>query len=137
MNQLDLSVVVCTYNRAKALGEMLESLATQRRIEDLRYEVLVVGDGCTDDTADVVDGFRSSMPIRFVNVPHGGKSAALNRGCREARGELIVFLDDDVVVEERWLRALWDASVRRTDMVPVRLRARIALSVSCAGAIVG
>jgi glycosyltransferase involved in cell wall biosynthesis len=116
MNQISVSVVVCTYNRAAALEEMLGSLRGQRRIDNLAYEVLVVGDGCTDGTADVVSRFASALPIRFINQPHGGKSSALNTACREALGDLVVFLDDDVVVDDEWLWGFWSASNRRPDV---------------------
>jgi glycosyltransferase involved in cell wall biosynthesis len=116
MNQISVSVVVCTYNRAAALAEMLGSLRAQRGVDTLAYEVLVVGDGCTDGTADVVSRFAPALPIRFINQPHAGKSSALNTACREALGDLIVFLDDDVVVDDEWLRGFWSASNRRPDV---------------------
>ena len=116
MSDVDISVVVCTYNRAGALGEMLETLARQRFVDALRYEVVVVGDGCTDETAVVVENFAPRLPIRFLDEPHGGKSAALNAACRAVRGELVVFVDDDVVLDEKWLFGFRNAAARRPDV---------------------
>ncbi len=113
---LDISVLVCTYNRASALAEMLDGLTRQTRLEGVTYEVLVVSDGSTDETDDVARQYARTLPLRLLAVPHRGKSAALNAGCRAATGDLVVFVDDDVVLTETWLSELWAASRRRPDV---------------------
>ena len=113
---LDASIVVCTYNRARALGEMLASLALQPRPDDLTFEVLVASDGSTDTTALVAQRFQSSLPVRYLPGPHLGKSATLNRACHASRGDLLVFLDDDVVLARRWLSGMVEAARRRPDV---------------------
>ncbi|HVF04191.1 MAG TPA: glycosyltransferase [Frankiaceae bacterium] len=104
------SVLVMTYNRAHLLRRGLGSLLEQDYPAD-RYEVVVVSDGSTDDTADVVrahiDARRPDQPeLRFYDIPHGGLNAARNAAVEAARGELLCLVDDDVVAPAGWLSAL-------------------------------
>lgn len=89
-----ISVVIPTYNRAALLVRALTSVAAQTYGD---YEVVVVDDGSTDDTADVVRALQ--LPVRYLQQAHAGVSAARNRGVGVARGEWIAFLDSD----DEWL----------------------------------
>ena len=89
-----VSVVVPTYNRAASLRRLLRSLECAE-VPVGGMEIVVVIDGSTDDTISVVDGSQA----RWVSQPNRGRAIARQRGWREARGEVIVFLDDDVVPE--------------------------------------
>ncbi len=100
-----ISVVVCTYNRAALLREMLGSFYAQDLYET-PFELLVVDNASTDDTAEVVQGFAARPGFRPVYEAEQGLSAARNRGIREARGDIIAMLDDDVLVDAQWLRHL-------------------------------
>lgn len=84
------SVIIPTYNRAHLLGECLASIVSQNYDD---YEVVLVDDGSTDDTADVVAAFGDK--VRYIRQENSGVPGALNRGVREARGELIRFLASD------------------------------------------
>jgi GT2 family glycosyltransferase len=95
------SVVVPTYNRAALLLQVLRSLAAQRT--EAPFEVIVVDNGSTARTREVVAAFPS---VRYVRETRPGSSAARNAGIATARGEVIAFLDDDVVAEPDWLEAL-------------------------------
>ena len=88
------TVFTPTYNRAATLGRVYESL---RRQTFRDFEWLIVDDGSTDGTAELVETWRSttSFPIRYVWQPNGGKHAALNRGVEMAQGELFLTLDSD------------------------------------------
>src|ERR1017187_2609189 len=105
MVRLEITVVVCTYNRAELLRGALESLVRQRTSGHLNYEVIVVDDGSADSTKQVVDAYRhsSSVPIRYVSQMHAGIAAARNRGVRESYGDWIAFFDDDQGAECDWL----------------------------------
>lgn len=92
-----ISVVVPTFERRASLARLLEALNEQTRVGDM--EVIVVDDGSRDDTAAWLARFQPRYPLRVLEQAHGGPGAARNRGIAEARGELIVFLDDDVVPE--------------------------------------
>jgi glycosyltransferase involved in cell wall biosynthesis len=87
-----VSVIVPAYNRA---GFILDALASAYDQDYSPMEVVVVDDGSTDDTRDVVESFE--CPVRYVYQEHAGVSPARNRGLAEAKGELIAFLDSDDV----------------------------------------
>ena len=75
-----LSVVICTRNRASALCRALGSLAVCAVPAQLSWQVLVVDNGSSDNTAAVADGFRDRLPMRLVHEPVAGLSQARNRG---------------------------------------------------------
>jgi glycosyltransferase involved in cell wall biosynthesis len=105
-----VSVVVPTYNRAPMLGRLLGALA-RCEVPQGGIEVIVVDDGSSDDTRTVVE--RSGVPaLRYVRQENAGAAAARNRGWRHARGELVVFTDDDCVPSPTWLVELDDAMTR-------------------------
>ncbi len=90
-----ISVVIPCYNHSRFLREAIDSVGTPSR----PVEVVVVDDGSTDDSAEVAErcaGNRlNGRSIRVVRQSHSGVAAARNRGFRESRGELVVFLDSD------------------------------------------
>ena len=86
-----LSVIICTHDRAEILPDAMRSVLAQDFAD---YELVVVDDGSTDDTREVVESM-SDPRLRYVYRPNGGLSAARNTGADAARGELVVFLDDD------------------------------------------
>jgi glycosyltransferase involved in cell wall biosynthesis len=100
---LDLSVVICTYNRSSLLVRALESLEFQEPA-DLAYEVLVVDNNSSDDTRNVAQHFVEKRPPRFRYIfePKQGLSYARNAGIANARAEDIAFTDDDV---RSWIMA--------------------------------
>ncbi len=108
---MDVSVVICTWNRSRLLRQTLESLTRLRVPEDCRWELLVVDNNSTDDTAAVIESFESMLPVRRVFEPEQGSSHARNRGTRVAHGECLLFTDDDVIVDQGWLAA-WLAAFR-------------------------
>lgn len=101
MSRIDASIVVPTYNQAETLGPCLGSLLAQTVPAD-RYEIVVVDDGSTDRTPQMLAGYAA--PVRVVRLPHNrGRSAARNAGVRESRSERVVFIDSDVVVRRDFL----------------------------------
>jgi GT2 family glycosyltransferase len=94
-----VSVVVCSHNGASTLGNCLEGLA---RLEYPEYEVLLVDDGSSDDTAEIGEAFG----VRVIRTEHSGLSAARNAGLREATGEIVAYLDDDCRPDPQWLTYL-------------------------------
>ena len=90
-----VSVVVPTHNRAPSLRRTLEALAAQTYAVD-RFEGLVVANGCTDDTAAMVRALAMPFALKLVELPTSGASLARNAGASMARGDLLLFLDDDV-----------------------------------------
>jgi len=94
-----LTVVVCAYQEQERLGRCLASL-TALDYPDL--EVVVCDDGSTDGTAEVARGY----PVRLLELPHGGLSAARNAGTAAATGELVAFLDADATCHPAWAHHL-------------------------------
>lgn len=102
-----LSVIVCTHDRADLLADVLSDLDRQDDAADV--EVLVVDDGSTDGTAVLLEGWADGERKRAHHQPNAGLATARNEGLRLARGELVAFLDDDVVVPAHWSRAVREA----------------------------
>ena len=86
-----VSVIVPCFNHARFLGEALASVG----MPVVRTEIVVVDDGSTDDTPDVIAAFETSNAFQAVRQPNAGLAAARNRGLRESRGRFIIFLDAD------------------------------------------
>ncbi len=101
---MDISVVICTYNRAASLKRALESLADMKVPDEVSWEVVVVDNNSSDGTRGVVDQFLgSSLKIQYIFEPAQGLSLARNRGIKESRGHIVSFIDDDVLVAQDWL----------------------------------
>src|SRR6185503_14372472 len=101
---LDVTVLICTYNRASMLGPTLDSLA-QMEAPGLNWDVLVVDNNSSDDTAAVVQSRAASypVPLRYLFEGRQGKSNALNTGMASTDADIIAFTDDDVQVPANWL----------------------------------
>jgi glycosyltransferase involved in cell wall biosynthesis len=98
------SVVIATFNRAPLLAETLDALAAQLSPPG-GFEVIVADNGSTDATAGVVRAAAARLPIEYLRVATPGKSHAVNAAIARARGDLLVFTDDDVVPVPGWLNA--------------------------------
>lgn len=107
---MDATIVICTFNRSNLLDETLGQL---RRL-DLSgcgdWEILVVNNNCTDDTDTVIQRHCAHLPVRRLWEPRAGKSYAANLAVREAKADLILWTDDDVLVNRGWLRAYVEAA---------------------------
>ena len=107
-----ISVIIPTHNRSDALDLTLKGLAEQKFNED--WEVFVINNNCTDNTDQIVNKWRGKFPVSLAllhqNIP--GAAAARNAGARQAKGEYLVFIDNDILVEpdflERHRRALME-----------------------------
>jgi GT2 family glycosyltransferase len=96
----NVSVVVCSYNGAATLEECLRSL---KQLNYPHYEVILVDDGSTDQTASIAGRFPDVIYLRQENR---GLSAARNVGAQRARGEVVAYTDSDCVADEDWLQYL-------------------------------
>ncbi len=110
-----VTIVICTWNRAPLLRQTLASLSRLRHLHDGPVDLLVVNNNCTDDTAAVLAAAPSELSLTAVFEPIPGKSHALNRALRTARGEYLLFTDDDVLVDEDWLGAFRSALGRHPE----------------------
>ena len=107
---MNITIVICTFNRSSILDKTLDRLRCLNVSECGEWEILVVNNNSKDDTDDVVKRHSRDLPIRLLWEPRTGKCYAANLAVSEARGELLVWADDDVLVERGWLRAYVEAA---------------------------
>lgn len=102
---MKLSVLICTRDRAKSLEATLETLFAQCFAGDYEYEVLIIDNASSDDTREVIGRFENAHPgsIRYLFAPIPGLSRARNKAMGAATGDVVVFTDDDVLVNYDWL----------------------------------
>src|SRR5271165_7139360 len=105
---MKITVVLCTYNRAHSLSKALESVLASVLPSGLEWELLVVDNNSKDHTRATANEFCLRYPgrVRYFFEAQQGLSNARNAGIREARGEIIAFMDDDVTVAPNWLHEL-------------------------------
>lgn len=108
MRLMDISVVICTRNRAASLDRVLAS-AAEMSVPDIAWELLIVDNGSGDDVGKVVDRYKSRLPLRLERQPEPGLSRARNCGVMSARGKHVIWTDDDVILDPQWLVAYSEA----------------------------
>jgi glycosyltransferase involved in cell wall biosynthesis len=103
-----ISILICTRNRAGKLRRVLDRVISLRVPSGVECEVLVVDNGSTDGTHNIIEEVAATAPfsIRRIWHPKLGKSDATNRAITEARGTIVGVLDDDVLPAEDWLEVI-------------------------------
>lgn len=100
-----VSIIVGTYNRSDTLREALNAMLLQNY--EAPYEILVIDDGSTDGTKDMVEKeFGKNKKIRLFFNQHLGPIKTRNTGFKNAKNEIVVIMDDDCIPEKSWLREL-------------------------------
>lgn len=110
-SHLHISVIVPTFNRGASLERLLASLGAVEFADSIRAEVIVVDNGSTDNTGEILlreKTRQKRFDLRVTKEETKGKSSALNQGLGLARGEIMIVVDDDVVVHPRWMTAHWE-----------------------------
>lgn len=113
---LKVSLVIATYNRCKDLENTLESLLKQEGDGRIICEVLVIDNNSTDQTKEVVCAYQKKvaefnpgrilMEFQYLFEPIQGKTYAVNKGIKAAKGNIIAFTDDDAVLDPAWLLSI-------------------------------
>ncbi|WP_299487753.1 glycosyltransferase [Acaryochloris sp. IP29b_bin.137] len=100
---IQISAIICTFNRADHLRKSLKSLAEQTLVTEL-YEILVIDNCSTDETKKVVTAELVNIPnLHYIYEPKLGLSQARNTGWQHAKGKYIAYLDDDAIANPQWL----------------------------------
>jgi glycosyltransferase involved in cell wall biosynthesis len=107
INKLDITVAIPTFNGENRLPHILDRLLIQSELGDLNWEIIVVDNNSKDKTYEVIQNYRkkssSNIPIKYFLETQQGAAFARLRAVREARGEIIAFLDDDNIPAIDWL----------------------------------
>ena len=112
---MDITVAICTWNRADLLNATLASLAEMTIPPGVRWRVIVADNNSTDHTQQILDQHQQTLRLERVFVREQGKSHALNRVVRQLEGDLVLWADDDVLVDKNWLEAYVHAAQRWPD----------------------
>jgi glucosyl-dolichyl phosphate glucuronosyltransferase len=110
-----VSLIVCTYNRAILLSQLLSSICKLAMLGELSWELIIVDNNSKDNTRQIVQQFQTSLPVRYFLEEKQGKTFALNRALDAAQGELLLFTDDDTILSPEWASAFIDAAARVSD----------------------
>ncbi len=123
MARVQVSVVVPARNAASTIGDALAALSTQT--SSVPWEVVVVDNGSSDSTVDIVNSWTPRLPnLRVTPCSRPGINSARNAGVRAAQGEFIVLTDADDVVSAGWLEAM-ASTLRSADVVGGRLETEL------------
>ena len=119
---IDISIIICTYNRSQLLKDTLTSCDKLHYITDI--EVIVVDNNSTDHTQQIVEswmGFSENKHIKKVYLFEAcqGLSFARNTGIANAQGRIIAFLDDDAIPSEQWLCIMYKSFVKYPDALAI------------------
>ena len=101
-----ITLIICTYNREKYIGPLLDSIA-KNDYPTSDYEIVMVDNNCIDNTRGVCEQFAAEHPeitLRYVVETEQGLSAARNKGIKEAKGDIIIYVDDDALVDADYIR---------------------------------
>jgi glycosyltransferase involved in cell wall biosynthesis len=107
---ISVSVLICTYNRARRLAETLTCVSRLRPPHHTRLDVIVVDNNSSDDTQRVIEesARAAAFPVHYAFEARQGKSFALNTGLALARGDVLALTDDDVTPAEDWIEQIVD-----------------------------
>src|SRR6056297_2420819 len=105
MRNYIFSIIIPSYNRSDELIDLINSFNHQN-FSHKKFEVLIVDDGSTDNTEDVINKFIEEIDfrLRFFKRDHEGPGPARNYGMSQAEGEYFLFIDSDCIADEDWLK---------------------------------
>lgn len=112
---MHVTVAICTWNRAELLDQTLLKMRELRIPEGTTWELLVVNNNSTDQTETILAKYKDVLPLRAVNESKQGHSHARNCAVAAATGELLIWTDDDVLVDPAWLAAYVRAATEYPD----------------------
>ena len=112
---MNVEIAICTWNRSRLLHRTLESISLATLPPDVSLRVIVINNNSTDDTTDVVSSFQNQLNVQCIDEPRQGHSISRNRAIRHANGDLLIWTDDDVIVDSNWVAAYVQAARHGTE----------------------
>lgn len=106
----DITILVASRNRENYLIKLLDSISKLKIPPEVNVEAIIVDNASIDTTPQIIQNFQCSFPLKYIYEENPGKSIALNRGISESKGDLLLFTDDDAIVEKNWLIEYWRAA---------------------------
>ena len=106
-----ISIIIPTLNRAPSLAIAVESFVAQNFSCD-SFELLVIDNGSTDNTKQIVETAIANHPsaqINYIYEPEPGLLSGRHRGALEAKGNILIFVDDDIQADVNWLQAIQES----------------------------
>ena len=116
VNAVEVSVVIPTYNRSALLRDAIDSVMAQD--SQIPFEIIIVDNNSQDDTRAVVQSAieKHGERLRYISESQQGNAHARNTGVKSAKGDIIAFIDDDVIVESNWLKSLKELLDARSEL---------------------
>lgn len=110
---MDLSIIICTYNRSQNLVECFNCLDQQRLERNLNWEIILVDNNSSDATKAAVEDYSktTTLDIHYVFEANQGLSIARNTGIKHSTGNYIAFIDDDIRVTPTWLNSIYSSFI--------------------------
>jgi len=118
---MQLSILICTYNREKYLIDALNSIAQQNASYDL-FELVVINNNSTDNTEKICRDFKDKhkkLNYKYTIEKKQGLSAARNKGIRVANGELLAYIDDDAIADKNYVNNILEAFNKHPDILAI------------------
>ena len=109
-----ISIIIATYNGAPTLVRTLDAIA-HITAPDAGYEVIVVDNASTDNSQQIIRSFEDRLPLTYIHEERRGKAFALNSGIDSAKGDFLVFADDDILPDADWLRGYEGSAAAHPD----------------------
>lgn len=102
---MKLSIIICTYNREKYIAETINSVLHATN-QNFHSEILIIDNNSTDNTRTLLEHYTGNSQIKIFSEENQGLSYARNRGMKEASGDILVFLDDDIHMPDNYFKIL-------------------------------
>ena len=114
-HNMHISIILSTWNNCHRLSKTLDAIAQCVIPKNIQWQIVLINNNCTDQTALIVNSFKHKLPIVYVEEPRQGLSRAKNTGLKVATGRLLIFTDDDICPTKDWVATYWAAYQRRLE----------------------
>ncbi|MCD2451810.1 glycosyltransferase family 2 protein [Methylicorpusculum oleiharenae] len=110
---MDISIIICTYNRADNLQDCLDCLDAQEISSAFTWEVLLIDNNSSDHTKEFIAQYKANChyQLRYSFEKKQGLSHARNNGIIESKGNILIFIDDDIRVSKKWLQSIYQTFI--------------------------